>query len=109
VEIRTRILGKDHPNTLRVVHNLAETYRRRDKLGDAVELGEQALEGRVRVLGKIHPDSLHSMYLLAMIYFQVERIGDGVRIQEELRQLEGGDGGKYSKMLTDDLRDLGLV
>jgi tetratricopeptide (TPR) repeat protein len=109
VGIKTRIKGKDHPDTLVVVNNLAETYRRRDKLGDAVELGERALEGFVEVLGKNHPQSLQSMRVVAKIYFQMERTGDGVRIQEELRHLEGGDGGKYSKELTDALRDLGFV
>jgi hypothetical protein len=109
LEIKTRVRGKDHPSTLLAVHCLADTYRQRGKLGEAVELGERALEGKVRVLGKTHPETLHAMALLAMIYFQMERIGDGVRIQEDLRQLEDGDGGKYSKRVTDFLRRSGFV
>jgi TIR domain-containing protein/tetratricopeptide repeat protein/NB-ARC domain-containing protein len=61
-----RVLGDDHPDTLRLMNNLAAL---RNALGDLVgarQLHEQALAGRRRVLGDDHPETLNSMNNLAM-------------------------------------------
>ena len=59
-----RVLGKEHPNTLTGVANLAECLR---SLGDAgaLLLHRRAIESRERVLGKEHPDTLGSVNSLA--------------------------------------------
>jgi tetratricopeptide (TPR) repeat protein len=65
---RQRVLGYDHLDTLRSMHNLATT---RQELGDfqgARELHEQTLAARQRVLGTDHPDTLWSMNNLAETY-----------------------------------------
>jgi len=56
--LRKEILGKQHPDTLRAMANLAGTYWNQDKLDDAMKLQETVLESTKRILGDQHPDSL---------------------------------------------------
>ncbi len=52
------MLGKEHPDTLTSVDNLAALYQAQGRLAEAEPLYKRALEGRERVLGKEHPDTL---------------------------------------------------
>jgi hypothetical protein len=69
VATRTRVLGTEHPDTLRVTHNLALTFWYQGDLAAARVLLEQVVETSTRVLGPEHPDTLMVMgsldYLLA--------------------------------------------
>ncbi|KAL5637662.1 hypothetical protein ACGC1H_002064 [Rhizoctonia solani] len=58
-------LGKDHPNTLIIMNNLASTYSELGRYEDARALHLQALDKRKQVLGNDHPDTLKSMNNLA--------------------------------------------
>lgn len=60
-----RVLGAEHPDTLRSMNNLAETLWRQGDLTGAHTLHEQVFEARRRVLGNEHPDTLTSMNNLA--------------------------------------------
>jgi hypothetical protein len=62
---RERVLGKEHPDTLYSIYNLACTLGDQGKHEAAETMHRQALEGRERVLGKEHPDTLHSVFHLA--------------------------------------------
>ena len=53
-----RVLGKEHPDTLTSVNNLACLYRAQGRYGEAEPLYKRALEASERVLGKEHPDTL---------------------------------------------------
>ena len=65
VEVRKRILGNDHPNTLSSMHNLAKRYSEIGRRQEALQLSEQVLEARKRTLGNEHPDTLKSIKQLA--------------------------------------------
>jgi hypothetical protein len=51
-------LGKEHPETLRTVDNLAALYRAQGRHGEAEALSRQALDASERVLGQDHPETL---------------------------------------------------
>ena len=68
VEMRTRILGEEHPDTLTSMNNLAYTYSDQGKWEEAKKLQVQDLEIAKRVLGEEHPDTLTSMSNLASTY-----------------------------------------
>jgi hypothetical protein len=53
-----RLLGKEHPNTLASMLNLAQMLQAEGDLAGAERLYRLALEGRNRVLGADHPDTL---------------------------------------------------
>jgi hypothetical protein len=44
-------LGDDHPDTLKTMNNLAETYRAQGRTADAARIHEEVLEKSRRILG----------------------------------------------------------
>ena len=62
------MLGKEHPDTLVSVNNLALLYEAQGRYGEAEPLYRRALEAYERVLGKEHPDTLISVNNLAGLY-----------------------------------------
>ena len=66
-EIRSRLLGKEHPYTLYSIGNLALTNTKLECCEKAEELDMQVIEIRKRILGKEYPDTLSSMHNLASI------------------------------------------
>jgi Flp pilus assembly protein TadD/tRNA A-37 threonylcarbamoyl transferase component Bud32 len=68
VEVYRRVLGEEHPDTLRSVNTVALLYQQQGQFADAEPLFAQALEVRRRVLGQEHPDTLNSMNNLAVLY-----------------------------------------
>ncbi len=71
-----RLLGKEHPNTLTSMNNLAQTLYAQGDLAGARKLQEQVLEARARLLGKEHPNTLTSMNNLAQtLYAQGDLAG----------------------------------
>jgi tetratricopeptide (TPR) repeat protein/tRNA A-37 threonylcarbamoyl transferase component Bud32 len=70
-QLRLRVLGPDHPDTLTSLHNLAIERWRQDRLREAIALGRQALERRRRVLGPEHEDTLFTQLNLGLfLYYQ---------------------------------------
>jgi hypothetical protein len=53
-----RLLGAEHPDTLRARANLASSYGSAGRTGEAITLEEEVLVDRVRLLGAEHPDTL---------------------------------------------------
>jgi tetratricopeptide (TPR) repeat protein len=68
LEVRRRVLGEEHPDTLFSINNLAMLYRTGGQLDKAEPLLLKALEVRRRVLGEEHPNTLNSMNNLAVLY-----------------------------------------
>ena len=64
LEIRQRVLGKEHPDTLISVHNLAFLFKRQGRDGEATALMEDCIRMRKRVLGPDHPDTTDSQDIL---------------------------------------------
>ena len=64
-----RVLGKEHPDTLTSVNNLARLLDSTGDYAGAEPLYRRALEGIERVLGKEHPDTLTSVDSLAELLY----------------------------------------
>ena len=58
LEVRRRILGLEHPDSLDAASNLAAMLPAQGDLSGARKLQEQVLEARRRILGPEHPDTL---------------------------------------------------
>ncbi|RYP10705.1 hypothetical protein DL764_000495 [Monosporascus ibericus] len=67
-ELRREVLGKEHPDTLTSIANLALTYSNQGRWKEAESLEVQVMKKKRRVLGKEHPDTLTSMANLASTY-----------------------------------------
>ena len=82
LNVRHRLLGEDHPDTLTSKDNLAVTLYTLGDLPAARALHEQVLDARRRVLGKEHPDTLVSMSNLAETLYEL-RDFPGARVLHE--------------------------
>jgi len=68
METRSRVLGPEHPDTLRSMGDLAWTLSSQGRWKEAEELAVQVTEARKRVLGAEHPQTLTSMSTIAVVY-----------------------------------------
>jgi serine/threonine protein kinase/tetratricopeptide (TPR) repeat protein len=68
VDIRSRVLGPDDPETLQSRYGLAYTYGLGVDTDDAVVIIEDVLARQRRVLGDEHEDTLNSTRLLILLY-----------------------------------------
>ena len=78
-----RILGADHPDTLRARNNLALAYRAAGRLNEAIPLHEETLTALAQILGPNHPDTLTSRNNLALAYQETGRFNDAIPLLEE--------------------------
>ena len=56
LDLRTKLLGPEHPDTLTSMGNLAGTYRYQGRWNEAEELQIQVMDMRKTLLGAEHPD-----------------------------------------------------
>ena len=68
LDLHKKVLGLEHPDTLRSINNLAVTYSAEGKYEEAGELQLKALDLHKKVLGPEHPDTLIIMGNLAVTY-----------------------------------------
>jgi tetratricopeptide (TPR) repeat protein len=65
LQLREKVFGKEHPDTLASTNNLALSLRLQGKFADAEALDRRTLQLKEKVLGKEHPDTLASINNLA--------------------------------------------
>jgi uncharacterized protein (DUF2164 family) len=68
MDMRKKLLGAEHPDTLTSMANLASTYRNQGRWNEAEQLEVQVMDMRKKLLGAEHPDTLTSMANLASTY-----------------------------------------
>jgi prophage maintenance system killer protein len=78
LELREKVLGKEHPSTLSSMGNLALVLDSLGKYEEAEQMHRQTLELREKVLGKEHPDTRRSRNNLARCSGAKRRDGTAV-------------------------------
>ena len=68
LDMRKRLFGAEHPDTIRSMGNLAVTCSHQGKWKVAEQLQVQVLDMRKKLLGAEHPDTIRSMGNLASIH-----------------------------------------
>jgi len=68
LEIREKVLGKQHKDYAESLNNLAELYQEQGQYEKAFQLYQEALKIREQVLGKQHPDYAESLNNLALLH-----------------------------------------
>ncbi|EHA45981.1 hypothetical protein MGG_02976 [Pyricularia oryzae 70-15] len=66
MEVRTRRLGPEHPDTLKCMAKLALTYHAQSRFQESKALGLRAFNTQSRILGEEDPETLSTMSHLAM-------------------------------------------
>ncbi|MFE6825947.1 FxSxx-COOH system tetratricopeptide repeat protein, partial [Streptomyces sp. NPDC057690] len=82
-QIRQRVLGEEHPDTLVTRNDLAGAYQSAGDLRRAITLYEETLSDRVRLLGEEHPDALVSRNDLAGAYQWAGDLRRAITLYEE--------------------------
>jgi serine/threonine protein kinase/tetratricopeptide (TPR) repeat protein len=78
-----RVLGPDHPDTLKSMISLANSYAALGRLDDALKLREQTLVLYKAKLGPDHRETLGSMANQANSYAQFGRHDDALKLHEK--------------------------
>jgi tetratricopeptide (TPR) repeat protein len=84
LNLATRELGEEHPDTLIAMDNLAETLRLQGDLAGARRLHEKVAEAMPRILGEEHPETLGSMNNLAATLWAQGDLAGARRLQEQV-------------------------
>ena len=84
MNIRNKILGPEHPDSLTSLNNLAITYKFYGRWKEAEYLEVQVLEARERILGPEHPDSHTSLNNLAITYWKQGRLKEAEELQVQM-------------------------
>ena len=79
----TKLRGPEHPDTLKVMNNLAISYAGLNRPADALKLREETLAIQNRVLPKDDLNTLRSMINLAVSYDALNRPTDALKLCEE--------------------------
>jgi hypothetical protein len=87
MEVRKRILGEEHPDTLISITHLASIYTNQGRWNEAEVLEEQVMEVRKRILGEEHPDTLISITHLASIYTNRERWNEAEALEVHVMEM----------------------
>jgi non-specific serine/threonine protein kinase/serine/threonine-protein kinase len=81
--IRQRVLGLDHPDTLHAMNNLAAILHSDGRYPEAEKVHRETLEIRRRVLGPEHLDTLMSMNNLAIVLDDEGRFAEAEKLERE--------------------------
>jgi tetratricopeptide (TPR) repeat protein len=80
-----RILGAEHPHTLRARSNLAAAYHAAGRPGEAIELGERVLADCQRILGPEHPGTLTAARGILFVSYDLPgRAGAAIELGERV-------------------------
>src|SRR6202034_1033604 len=87
MDLRKRLLGAEHPDTLKSMANLATTYWQQGRWNEAEKLEVDVVELSKRLLGAEHPDTLTSMVNLAATYRQQGRWNEAEKLEVDAMDL----------------------
>jgi tetratricopeptide (TPR) repeat protein len=78
-----RILGSDHPDTMKTCSSLAAAYRDAGRADDAIALDEETLADRERMLGSDHPDTMATRNSLAISLLDAGWMDEAIALHEQ--------------------------
>ncbi|RDW57813.1 hypothetical protein BP5796_12614 [Coleophoma crateriformis] len=88
LQLKETVLGKDHPQTLTSMSNLAGALTRRGKYPDAENMYREVLQSLETVLGKDHPETLTSMTNLSEVLSSQGKYSEAEKMYREALQMK---------------------
>ena len=83
VDIRRRVLGPQHPDTLTSMYSLGGNLEVQGRYAEAEKLDRETLDTQRRALGLEHPDTLRSMDRLADVLDEEGRDAEAEKLERE--------------------------
>ncbi len=84
LDIRRRVLGEEHPDTLTSIGRMGMLVGDQGKLAEAERYDREVLEKRRRVLGNEHPDTLSALHNLGHTLQAVGRLSEAEECYREV-------------------------
>ena len=84
LDVRKKLLGAEHPDTLVSMRNLARIYSKQGRWNEAEQLEVQVLDMSKKLLGAEHPDTLVSMGNLGKTYFSQGRWSEAEKLEVQV-------------------------
>ena len=84
LQMRKKLLSAKHPDTLKSMGDLVNTYYHQGKLDKAEQLGVHVLDMRKKLLGMKHPDTLTSMEDLANTYYRQGKLNEAEQLEVQV-------------------------
>ena len=88
MNMRKKLLGAEHPDTLTSMGNLAGTYHNQGRWNEAEQLQVQVMEMRKKLLGAEHPDTLRSIENLALTHQNQGRKNEAEQLKLEVLNIK---------------------
>jgi serine/threonine protein kinase len=88
MEIRQRVLGPEHRDTLKTMSDMANLLRNEGRYAESERLYREALDGQRRSLGSEHPDTLLSMNDLALTLEQEGHSAEAEKLEREALDIQ---------------------
>ncbi|KAH8800727.1 hypothetical protein F5884DRAFT_535147 [Xylogone sp. PMI_703] len=88
MEIRKKLFGQKHKDTLSSMQMAGSVYRDQGRWNEAEKLEVQVMETRKRVLGQEHPSTLTSMANLAFTWKSQSRNCEALKLMKKCFQLQ---------------------
>ena len=88
IEIRSRVLGPEHPETLASRNRLIYALNEEEKHAEAEAEARQVVKLREKILGFEHPDTLLSRYNLASALYHEGKFAEAERLYREVSKLD---------------------
>ncbi|KAI5460988.1 hypothetical protein BGZ63DRAFT_446076 [Mariannaea sp. PMI_226] len=109
LELRKKVLGKDHIDTLGSMHALASVLIDQGKYDAAEQMCRQTLKLREKVLGKEHPRALDSMHVLAVVLREQGKYEEAEQMHRQALKLREKVLGKEHPHTLANLHSVALV
>jgi len=77
---RSELLGKDHPDTLQSMTQLATIFWHQNRLGEAERLHREVLKKRTELFGEDHPDTVSTLNGLAVVVSESGQLTEGIKL-----------------------------
>ncbi|RYP17801.1 hypothetical protein DL767_009943 [Monosporascus sp. MG133] len=101
LELREAVLGREHPDTLISMNNLALVLQNQGKYDEAEQIHRQELKLSEAVLGREHPDTLTSMNNLALVLRNQGKYDEAEQMHRQVLELsEAVLGREHPSTLT---------
>ncbi|KAF2178436.1 hypothetical protein K469DRAFT_332849 [Zopfia rhizophila CBS 207.26] len=84
--LRVKISGKEYPDTLTSMNNVAMALSDQGKYAEAEKMHQETLALRVKISGKEHPDTLTSMNNVAMALRKQGKYAEAEKMYQSSQQ-----------------------
>ncbi|MEM7153316.1 MAG: serine/threonine-protein kinase [Myxococcota bacterium] len=109
LEVRTSLLGEDHPDVAQILNNMGVVHRNNEDYAEAEKAYLRSLATRERVLGPNHPNVADTLNNLAVLNYVWDRNDEAIALNERTLEIRERTLGPDHPRLARTLNNLGII